>query len=148
MSLLKSLALVASALLLAACGGATDTTASTATITQTLTVAPTATQTAGNQPPPPTATKAVIDDYGSPSAVIDKDGRYLVFVDIMPGRYRNAGAATCYWARLRSVDPTDVIDSRKSSVPQTIEILENDTAFLTQNCGTWQMVHVPSPWEF
>lgn len=142
------LALVASALLLAACGDATQTTAPTVTITQTLTVQSTAAQTAGHQPPPPTAPKTVIDDYGTTQSVIDIDGRYLLFTDIMPGRYRNAGGTMCYWARLRSLNTSDIIDSRKSSAPQTIEIHEDDTAFLTQNCGIWQMVHVPSPWGF
>ncbi|WP_204807645.1 hypothetical protein [Mycobacterium riyadhense] len=72
MSLLKPLALGASALLLAACGDATHTAVSTVTVTQTVTVAPTATPTAGHQPPPAVATKVVIDDYGSPRTVIDK----------------------------------------------------------------------------
>ncbi len=54
----------------------------------------------------------------------------------------------CYWARLRSLDASDVIDSRTSSGPQIIEIHEDDTAFLTHNCGTWQMAHVTSPRGF
>ncbi|SOJ54912.1 hypothetical protein MSIMFB_02403 [Mycobacterium simulans] len=148
MSLLKSLALVATALLLAACGGATHTTASTVTVTQPVTVEPPPSQAAAHQPPPARAPKAVIDDYGSSLSVIDNDGKYLVYTDIMPGRYRNAGGAMCYWARLRSLDASDIIDSRMSGVSQIVEIHEDDTAFLTQNCGTWQMVHVPSPWEF
>ncbi|OSC39392.1 hypothetical protein [Mycobacterium decipiens] len=146
---MKRVALVASVLLLAGCGGATHTTASTVTITQTVTAQPTAARTAGQQPPPPPALKTVIDAYGNPQSVIDRDGAYLILVDVMPGRYRTAGGTMCYWARLRSTNTRDIIDSRKSSVPQIVEINENDTAFLTQNCGTWQMVHISTilePW--
>ncbi|ETZ98101.1 hypothetical protein I547_6465 [Mycobacterium kansasii 824] len=76
--------------------------------------------------------------------MIDRDGTYLVGVDIMPGMYRTAGGATCSWARLGSLDTGDIIDSWKGSGPQRIQIKESDTAFLTQDCGTWQMMHVPS----
>jgi hypothetical protein len=135
---MKRLALTAPALLLAACGSATHTTASTVTITQTGTAQPTVTQTVGHTPPPPAAPKTVIGADGMYRPVIDNDGTYVVSVDVWPGKYRNAGGTMCYWARLRSLDPSDIVDSKKTSGPQVIVIQGSDTAFLTQNCGTWQ----------
>jgi ABC-type Fe3+-hydroxamate transport system substrate-binding protein len=139
---MKRLSLIGPALLLAACGSATDTTASTATITQTGTVQPTATQTVGRTPLPPAGPKTVISADGIYRPVIDNDGTYLVGadVDVPPGKYRNAGGTDCYWARLRSLDTSDIIDSKKTSSPQVIRIRLSDTAFSTQNCGTWQWI--------
>ena len=137
---MKRLALTAPALLLAACGSATHTTASPVTITQTGLAQPTVTQTVGRTPPPPAAPKTVIGADGAYRPVIDNDGTYLVGVDILMGKYRNAGGTMCYWARLRSLDTSDIIDSKKTSSPQVIQIRASDTAFLTQNCGTWQMI--------
>ena len=116
---LKRLALTAPVLMLAACGGVTHTTATS---------------------PPTAAAKTVVDAQGVYVPFIDKDGTYVVGVDIPMGKYRNAGGTTCYWARLRSLDTSDVIDSKKASSPQEIEIRVSDTAFLTQGCGTWQMI--------
>ena len=142
---MKPLAVVAGALLLSACGAGTHTTASTVTITQTVTVQASVPQTPGDlKPPPPTGSKTVIDSFGTYTGVIDRDGTYLVGVDIMPGMYRTAGGTTCSWARLRSLDASDIIDSWKGSGPQRVQIKESDTAFLTQDCGNWQMVHIPS----
>ena len=75
-----------------------------------------------------------------PGRVIDNDGTYVVGVDMFPGKYRSAGGTMCHWARLRSLDTSDMIDSKKTSGPQVIEIRGSDTAFLTQNCGTWQQI--------
>ncbi len=137
---MRRLALTAPALMLAACGGATHTTVSPVGITQTGSAQPTVTQTAGNTPPPPTAPPTVIDAHGTYWPVIDNDGTYLVGADIVPGNYRSAGGTTCYWARLRGPDPSDVIDRTKTGGPQVIGIQMSDIAFLTQNCGTWQMI--------
>ena len=109
--------------------------------TQSGPVAPTAAQTVGRTPPPPAGPKTVIDALGVYEAVIDNDGTYLVGVDIPAGTYRNAGGTACDWARLRSVDPRDIIDSKKTSSPQVVTIHVSDTAFSTQSCGTWQMIH-------
>ncbi|SPM28073.1 hypothetical protein MTAB308_1558 [Mycobacterium terramassiliense] len=54
------------------------------------------------------------------------------------GKYRNGGGTMCYWARLRSLSTNDIIESKNTSDPQVIEIRPSDTAFLTQNCGSWQ----------
>src|SRR6476659_1396867 len=105
---MKRLAVTAPALLLVACGSTTQTTASTVTITQTRPAQPTVTQTVGRTPPPSAA----------PKTLIDADVTYLVWVDIPMGKYRNAGGTMCYWARLRSLDTSDIIDSKKTSSPQ------------------------------
>jgi ABC-type glycerol-3-phosphate transport system substrate-binding protein len=122
---MKRLALAASALLLTACGGAAPT---TAPVTVTVTETP--------------GSKTIIDPYGSYDTVIDKNGTYIVGADIFPGRYRTAGKPGCYWARLGSGDAHDIIDSHKNGGPQVVEIKESDTAFVTQDCGMWQMI----PW--
>lgn len=114
---MKRLPLTALVLLLAACGSATQTTAT---------------------PSPAAATNTVIDAHGIYRPSIDKDGTYLVGVDIPMGKYRSAGGATCYWARLRSLDTNDIIESKNISSPQVIEIRPTDAAFLTQDCGSWQ----------
>ena len=137
---MKRLAVTAPVLLLVACGSTTHTTASTVTITQTGPAQPTVTQTVGRTPPPSAAPKTVVGADGINWTVIDNDGTYLVWVDIPMGKYRNAGGTECYWARLRSLDARDIIDSKKTSSPQEITIRASDTAFLTQNCGTWQMI--------
>ncbi|MGE2727289.1 hypothetical protein [Mycolicibacterium pulveris] len=86
--------------------------------------------------------KTVIDADGTYLGVIDLDGKYLVgeLDNLFPGKYRNAGGTKCYWARMRSIDPDDIIESRETSDPQTIEIRATDVAFVTKNCGIWQRV--------
>jgi hypothetical protein len=76
--------------------------------------------------------------------VIETDGTYLVGVDIVPGVYRNPGGSACYWARLNSLDTSDIIDNHNSAGPQVIEILSTDRAFLTQNCQTWTLASAPA----
>jgi hypothetical protein len=137
---MKRLVLTVPVLLVAGCGGATHSTASTVDIAQTGTAQPTVTTQTAGITQPRAAPKTVIDADGAYWPVIDNDGTYLVEDDILPGKYRNAGGSMCYWARLRGPDPSDVIDSRKTGDPQVIGIQMSDTAFLTQNCGTWQMI--------
>jgi len=136
---MKRLAVTGPALLIVACGSATHSTAPTVNIIQTGPAQPTVAQTVVHTPSPSAAPKTVIGANGMYWPVIDNDGTYLVWVDIPMGKYRNAGGTMCYWARLRSLDTSDIIDSKKTSSPQEITIRASDTAFLTQNCGTWQM---------
>ncbi|MDH6247300.1 hypothetical protein [Mycobacterium sp. OTB74] len=137
---MKRLALTASALLLAACGNATHTTASTMTVTQTGPAQPTVTQTVGHTPPPPADPKTPVNAHGMYLPIIENDGTYLVGVDMPAAMYRSPGGTMCHWARLRSLDTNDIIDSKTTGDPQVITIRASDTAFLTQNCGTWQMI--------
>jgi hypothetical protein len=88
----------------------------------------------------PATPKTVVAADGSNQQVIDNDGTYVVGLDVLPGKYRNVGGRTCSWARLRSLDPRDVINSNQGSGPQVVQIQVGDTAFLTHGCGTWQMV--------
>ncbi len=120
---MKPIAVGAAALLLAACGSATDGTASTVT--------------------PPPAGKTVINAYGSYVPAIERDGTYVVNVDIQFWKYRSAGGPMCHWARLRSLDTSDEIESKTTSGPQEVLIRATDAAFLTKNCGTWQMAPLP-----
>jgi hypothetical protein len=52
----------------------------------------------------------------------------------MPGTYREPGGTPCYWARLRSLDTSDIIDN--SDGPQVVEIQLSDKAFQTRGCAT------------
>jgi hypothetical protein len=135
---MKRLAFAASAILLAACGNAAHTTASTAITTSP--AKPAITHSVVRTQPTSPATKTVIGANGTNWAVIDNDGTYLVWVDIPVGKYRNTGGTECYWALLRSPDTSDIIDSNKTRNPQEVTIRASDTAFLTRNCGTWQMI--------
>ena len=111
----------------------------TATITQPGPGQSAVTQTVGRTPPP-ASPKTLIDTHGTAWQVIDNDGTYVIGVDVYPGKYRSAGGTMCFWARLRSLDTSDIIDNKKTSGPQVIEIRGSDTAFVTQNCGTWQQI--------
>jgi len=118
---MKRFAIAAPALLLAACGTATHTGASTTA-------------------PPPAGPKTVIDSHGAYWSVIDNDGTFVVGVDLWAAKYRSAGGTACYWARLRSLDPSDIIDNKNTNGPQAVQIRLSDAAFLTRNCGTWQQI--------
>lgn len=111
----------------------------TVTITQPGPGQPTIART-GEHTPPPASPKSVIDANGTSWQVIDSDGTYVMGVDVYPGRYRSAGGPKCYWARLRSSDTSDIIDDKKTNGWQVVEIRGSDTAFVTQNCGTWQQI--------
>lgn len=101
-----------------------------------------ATQTISTASPTPqsAAAKTVIDAQGAYQTVIDGNGTYIVGVDIPAGIYRTPGGTSCYWARLHSVDPSEVIESKTSVRPQVIGVQGSDAAFVTQNCGIWQLI--------
>jgi hypothetical protein len=139
---MKRLAATAATLLLAACGSATHTAASPVAITHSGPAQPTVTQPVGRTPAPRAVPETFIDAYGAPRELIDNDGKFLVGIDIWPGRYRSPGGTMCHWARLRSLDPTDMIDSNASGDPQVVTLDATDSAFLTQDCGTWEMIPV------
>jgi hypothetical protein len=128
--LAQRLSLALGAFALASCGSTASRPAVTVTVTSDGSAAsapgvayPSATQ------PPSTPT--------GPKSVIEQDGTYLVGVDIRPGVYRTLGGSQCYWARLSSLDTSDIIDNNNSSGPQVIEILATDRAFLSSNCQSW-----------
>jgi hypothetical protein len=76
-----------------------------------------------------------------PKTTIDHDGRYVIGTDIAPGVYSSAGpvgSGGCYWARLSSLDGSDIIDSAMSSKPQVVEIQTSDKVFKTDGCQPWR----------
>jgi hypothetical protein len=119
-------AIAAAALALAGCGGS-DHAASTVTLTP---AAETKTVTVTVTPPPPPG----------PKTAIETNGTFVVNTDIVPGTYRTVGKDACYWARLRSLNTSDVIDNNISDGPQVVGILPTDAAFITKNCGPWHRV--------
>jgi hypothetical protein len=90
------------------------------TVTQTVTVTLT-------PPAPP----------GQPNTTFG-EGLYQVGVDIAPGIYRSAGGTGCYWARLKSLNTNDYIDSNLGNGPQVVQIDPTDKAFKTSHCQPWQ----------
>jgi hypothetical protein len=124
----KTTVIAGAAIVLAGCGGGSTQTA--VTVTSTLEVTKTVTVTL---PPPPSV----------PKTIIETDGMYRVGTDIAPGRYRSGGTSPegesdCYWARLRSLKPTDIINSDIGTGPQVVTIQPSDRAFVTHSCQTWQ----------
>jgi hypothetical protein len=135
---MNRLALVATAgLLLTGCGGTTLSPAITGQPVHTVTVTqPTTATSTYIAAPQPTATPT------GPKLTIDTDGTYLVGTDILPGVYRTTGGfggSNCYWARLNSLNTSDIINNNNSSGPQVVEILSSDRAFLTENCEPWKL---------
>jgi hypothetical protein len=123
----KATAVVGAAIVLAGCGGSTQTAPpSTIEIARTVTVTVTA-------PAPPFA----------PRTIIETDGTFRVGIDIVPGTYRSAGPSPegdsdCYWARLSSLRTTDILDSGLSTGALVVMITPNDKAFATHGCLPWQ----------
>jgi hypothetical protein len=126
----KKTAVAAVAIVLAGCGGSGRP---VATVTSTLQPVITKTVTVTYPPPPEPA----------PRTTMETDGTYRVGTDIAPGTYRSAGRSSqgesdCYWARLNSLDPTDIIANNISTAPQVVVIQPGDAAFLTRSCQPWQ----------
>lgn len=125
----RKAAIAQAAIVLAGCGGGstqttTPTVTSTREVTQTVTV---------TLPPPPPI----------PKTIMETDGTYRVGVDIVPGTYRSGGTSPegesdCYWARLRSLKPTDIINSGIGTEFQVVTIKPSDRAFVTHSCQPWQ----------
>jgi hypothetical protein len=124
----KKAVVAAAAMVLTGCGGSSQQAA--VTVTSTLEVTKTVTVTA---PPPASA----------PKTIMETDGTYRVGIDIVPGTYHSGGPSPigesdCYWARLHSLKPTDIITNNISSGPQDVTIQPTDAAFVTRSCQTWQ----------
>jgi hypothetical protein len=124
----KTTVIAGAAIVLAGCGGSSQTTATT--VTSTLEITKTVTITA----PQPTSV---------PKTTMETDGTYRVGTDIVPGTYRSAGASPegasdCYWARLSSLNETHIIDSNIGTGPQVVMISPSDRALLTHSCLPWQ----------
>jgi ribosomal protein L29 len=66
---------------------------------------------------------------------IDGTGTFVVGQDIEPGTYRAAASPGCYWARLKSLDTSNIIDNQNADGPVVVEILPSDKAFETDGCA-------------
>jgi uncharacterized protein YlxW (UPF0749 family) len=67
----------------------------------------------------------------------DGEGTYVVGDDVSPGTYRAAATDNCYWARLSSLNTSDIIDNNNSSGPVVMEIQASDKAIQVSGCGTF-----------
>jgi TolA-binding protein len=86
-----------------------------------------------------TAQKQQLDQrQAAANASTFSDGLYQVGKDIQAGQYHSDGGSTCYWAKLRSSDTSDIANNNMSSGPQTITI--NSAYFTSNGCGTWTKV--------
>lgn len=67
------------------------------------------------------------------------DGIFKVGTDIQPGTYKNEGTESCYWARLSgfSGDSAEILSNDNPRGQTYVTIEASDTAFESQNCGTW-----------
>ncbi|WP_238159280.1 hypothetical protein [Mycobacterium sp. MFM001] len=129
----KKTAIATAAMVLAGCGGSSH---SVATVTST--VQPVITKTVTVTVPPPAAPL--------PKTTMDTDGTYRIGTDIELGTYRTGGRSAegesdCYWARLHSLNPTDIIDNNIGNGPQEVAIQPSDVAFLTHSCQRWEKTH-------
>lgn len=127
---------VACLLMTTACSPVAPT-GTTVQATKTVTVTTSAGSTSAVSAASPKATPT------GPKTVIETDGTYVVGVDIVPGIYRMPGGSRCYWARLNSLDTSDIIDNNNSTGPQTVDILSTDRAFLTSGCQAWTLASAP-----
>jgi hypothetical protein len=126
----KKAAVAGAAILVAGCAGPSQT---VATVTSTLQPVITKTVTVIS-PPPPTPL---------PKTTMETDGTYRIGTDIEAGIYRSGGRSAqgesdCYWARLNSLNPTDIINNSISNDPQVVAIKPGDVAFLTHSCQPWK----------
>lgn len=125
----NSAAFASVVVVLAGCGGSSQTPASTVTSTVQITRTVTATAT-----PPATA----------PKTIMETDGMYRVGIDIEPGTYRSGGksedTADCFWARLNSLNENDAIANGMSAGPQEVTVKASDRAFYTHHCQAWRKV--------
>jgi hypothetical protein len=62
-------------------------------------------------------------------------GTYVVGEDIQPGTYRGEASPGCYWARLASLDTSDIIDNQNADGPVVIEVLPSDKALELSSCA-------------
>lgn len=73
-------------------------------------------------------------------STIPGTGTFLVGPDVDPGTYRAAARSGCYWARLASLDTSDIIDNANADGPVVVELLSSDKAFETNGCATFRKI--------
>ena len=62
-------------------------------------------------------------------------GTYVVGEDIQPGSYRAKASPGCYWARLSSLNTSDIIDNGNADGPVAIDVLPSDRALELSGCA-------------
>lgn len=107
-----------------------STPASTVTVTATAVPVPADTVTVTAKAAAPAA----------PAGSITSDGTFLVGADIKPGTYKSAGGDTCYWARLKDLSGSGIIDNGIGAGQQVVTVQASDKAFETRGCGEWRRV--------
>lgn len=68
------------------------------------------------------------------------DGIYEIGNDIQPGKYKTAGGENCYYARLGSLDSSDIISNHFGPGPKVVQVKKTDVAFESSGCGSWKLV--------
>jgi hypothetical protein len=64
-----------------------------------------------------------------------QDGLFHVGVDIPSGTYHTDAPEGCYWAKLSTSSPSEVIDNRYGGGPQTVTV--DSAYFESRGCGQW-----------
>jgi hypothetical protein len=67
-------------------------------------------------------------------------GTFLVGSDIQAGEYRAAASPGCYWARLSSLDTSDILDNDNADGPVVVQILPSDKAFQASDCASFHKI--------
>jgi hypothetical protein len=67
-------------------------------------------------------------------------GTYVVGADVAPGEYRAAAQPGCYWARLASLDTSNIIDNDNADGPVAIQIQPSDKAVTVADCADFHKV--------
>lgn len=90
----------------------------------------------GSAGQPPTTGAPAESRTRSPQS-IDRDGTYLVGVDIDPGMYVAPGGPDCSWSLEGAALPPK--ENRKQfDRPQVVSLSASDTTFETRHCGSWE----------
>ena len=87
---------------------------------------------------PPTTGVSAESRSRSPQS-IDRDGTYLVGVDIEPGMYVAPGGPDCWWSLAEAALPPKE-NQKQLERPQVVSLSASDTEFETRQCGSWQRV--------
>lgn len=135
--IVTTIAAVGSIALMGACSSGAQ--AAAPTVTKTV-PGPTVTVTAAAAPAPATTITVTAQPPQAQAAITD-DGIYQVGVDIKPGTYVAKGPfgdTGCYWARLKSADPQDmIVNDLVDSGQAIVTIKKSDADFQTTGCGEW-----------
>ncbi len=68
------------------------------------------------------------------------EGTYVVGTDIKPGTYRAAASPGCYWARLASLDTSNILNNDNADGPVVLQVLPSDKAVTVSRCAEFRWV--------